>query len=75
MEPRLCKDCRFALPPEPPRVMWKCLHPASLLQPELDLVTGETLESEPLFCGSARTTILPGRCGPSGQFWEPRGFV
>jgi hypothetical protein len=73
MSDRFCKDCRHFQPGRHDLSEPNCLHPSSVYQAPVSLVTGQTPEPTQMFCGWARSPLGPAtRCGPSGQFWEPR---
>jgi hypothetical protein len=73
---RLCKDCRWIEVRVPADALSAvCLHPTSLRQLKVDVLTGNTPPQQPVQCSEAR---LMGDCGPEGKYWEPatpRGFV
>lgn len=67
-----CKDCRFSDRHPSLRSSWICMHPSSLVQPRVNLVTGFTMDSYQLYCREARKYEMPElNCGPGGKHWEP----
>jgi hypothetical protein len=72
-EARFCKDCRFAKKYAGHDEYWECLHPSSLVVPEMNLVTGVVPRPRQLSCLHARYSIGKiQRCDPEGRFWEAR---
>jgi hypothetical protein len=67
---RLCRDCRWhkwALPfNERP---W-CSHPSSTDPKTVDPVSGRTIRSQQYRCDIMRSSLVEGRCGPKGKYWE-----
>lgn len=76
-EPKLCKDCRWAVNHGAGLTMagpydWECRHPSSLLPLPPNLVTGEPHEPMYMACATARgRTVNSECCGPEGRWWEP----
>ena len=69
---KLCKDCRWMEPVDPPSPssirMPKCLHASAAATGQPDYVWGRELAPQQLACEFARDD--PDRCGPEGRYWE-----
>lgn len=66
---KYCKDCRWAIKPDAGWSNARCLKCA--MPAKVDLVTGETVPGEQMYCVVARDSLVNGRCGPEGKLFEP----
>ena len=66
LEPRLCRDCRYADlgPPEP-----VCVHASSVVEYRVDLATNRPMTPYTMTCRGARQSVS-GHCDIDGRFWE-----
>jgi len=68
---RLCKDCRYFLPPGLTSVTPRCGHPKATRTSGPDLVTGDPPRTFQWWCEWMRNEGA--ECGPDGNLWEPAG--
>jgi hypothetical protein len=66
---KLCRDCRWILPPEGDNA--RCGHPKARYR-EQSVVTGKAVERRH-DCMTFRILAVPGMtCGPKGDLFEPK---